>query len=49
MELSNMDYTNITLGKLLSSKNTIVKRCAVSILKILQQQNNVSTVKHPKR
>lgn len=31
------DITKITLGELLSSKNEIIKRNAISILKLLQK------------
>lgn len=33
-----MNYTKLTLGELLSSKNEIIRRNAVSILKQLQAQ-----------
>ena len=35
-----MDYTNITLGELLSSENDTIKRNAVSILKQLQKKES---------
>lgn len=34
-----MNYTNITLGELLSHTNEIIKRNAMSILKMLQKKN----------
>ncbi len=32
-----MDYTTLTLGKLLGSEDVIIKRNAMSILKVLQK------------
>ena len=40
--LTNMDYTNITLGELLSSNNETVKRNAISVLKQLQKKGEES-------
>lgn len=36
-----MDYTKITLGELLSSKNDTIKRNAISILKQLQNHEHL--------
>ena len=35
-----MDFSNLTLGELLSSPNDIIKRNALSILKQLQREND---------
>jgi DNA polymerase III gamma/tau subunit len=39
-----MDYSKITLGELLSSENETIKRNAVSILKVLQNNPKKITI-----
>lgn len=39
-----MNYTNITLGELLSSENETIKRNAIGILKALQKKDKKTCV-----
>lgn len=38
LKLTNMNYSTLTLGELLSSENETIKRNAVSILRVLQKK-----------